>query len=123
VGSQRVVRHHGRRHASWSLSADGEAIGIYQTDGTTLIDSYTFTTQQTDIAIGRSTDGAATWSIFRPATPGAQNAAAQVNWLTNGASFHVTPAAPGVIASAFGANLTASAAAAGRHERDGRSLS
>jgi len=102
----------GSRHTSWSLSADGEAIGIYQTDGTTLIDSYTFSVQQTDVSIGRTTDGAASWSIFKPATPGAANTGAYANWITSAASFLTAPVAPGVIASAFGTNLTTSTVSA-----------
>lgn len=97
----------GNRHTSWSLSADGEAIGIYDTDGTTLIDSHTFGTQQTDISLGRTTDGAASWSIFQPSTPGAANALAYVNWITSSASFLTAPVSPNAIASAFGENLTA----------------
>jgi uncharacterized protein (TIGR03437 family) len=102
----------GGQHTTWQLSGDGESLGIYDTDGKTLIDSYTFGTQQTDISIGRVTDGAATWSYFKPATPGAANAAALAYWVTNGASFHVTSVAPLSLASAFGENLTASAVAA-----------
>jgi spore coat protein CotH len=64
----------GSQHTSWSLSADGESIGIFQTDGTTLIDSVTFGAQRTDVSYGRTSDGAATWSLFAPASPGAANA-------------------------------------------------
>jgi len=102
----------GSQHISWQLSGDGEAIGIYDTDGKTLIDSYTFSTQQTDISIGRTSDGAATWSFFKPATPGAANTASFANWVTNGASFHVTSVAPLSLVSAFGENLTASSVSA-----------
>lgn len=96
----------GSRHTSWSLSADGEAIGIYQTDGKTLIDSYTFKTQQTDIAIGRISDGAAGWTYFKPGTPSAANSGGYANWVTSAASFLTAPVAPGAIASAFSTDLT-----------------
>lgn len=102
----------GSRHTSWSLSADGEVIAIYGTDGTTLIDSYTFSTQQTDVSIGRTTDGAASWSIFKPGTPGAANNGAYANWVASAASFLLAPVAPGSIATAFGANLTDNTVAA-----------
>lgn len=102
----------GSRHTSWSLSADGEVVAIYGTDGTTLIDSYTFGPQQTDVAIGRTTDGAASWSIFKPATPGAANSGAYANWITSAASFMLAPLGPGVIASAFGQNLATSTVSA-----------
>jgi uncharacterized protein (TIGR03437 family) len=102
----------GSRHTSWSLSADGEVVALYGTDGTTLIDSYTFSTQQTDVALGRTTDGAASWSIFKPATPGAANTGGYANWIASAASFLPAPVAPSVIATAFGANLTGSTVAA-----------
>jgi hypothetical protein len=66
----------GSLHTSWSLSADGEALGIFQTDGKTLIDSVTFPAQTTDVSYGRTTDGAATWSLFPRGTPGSANAGA-----------------------------------------------
>jgi uncharacterized protein (TIGR03437 family) len=102
----------GNLHTNFSLSADGEVVAIYQTDGTTLIDSYPFGAQQTDIALGRATDGAAAWSVFKPATPGAANKDAFAPWAVNAANFSLAPVAPGVIASAFGENLTSSTAAA-----------
>ncbi len=102
----------GSQHTTWQLSGDGESLGGYDTNGTTLVDSYTFGTQQTDISVGRASDGAATWTYFKPATPGAANAAAFAAWLTNGASFQVTSVAPLSLSSAFGENLTASAASA-----------
>lgn len=102
----------GSRHTSWSLSADGEVVAIYGTDGTTLIDSYTFGPQQTDVAIGRTTDGAAGWSLFKPATPGTANTGAYASWITSAASFMLAPVGPGVITAAFGQNLATSTVSA-----------
>lgn len=102
----------GSQHTSWSLSADGEAIAIYQTDGKTLIDSYSFGIQQGDVSIGRTTDGDGSWSIFQPATPGKANTAAYANYVTSAASFLNAAVAPNAIASLFGANLTASTVSA-----------
>ncbi len=65
----------GPRHASFSLSADGESLSIYATDGTTLLDTVTFGPQKTDVAYGRTPDGGVTWSTLSAATPGAANAA------------------------------------------------
>jgi uncharacterized protein (TIGR03437 family) len=95
----------GNLHTSWSLSADGEALGIFQTDGRTLIDSYTFPAQQGDVSIGRTTDGAASWSIFQPATPGAANALAYANWITSAASYLKAAVAQNTIAALFGQNI------------------
>lgn len=63
----------GSRHAAFKLSASGEAVGLYQSDGITLLDSTTFGEQTTDVAIGRYPDGGATWTTMNPATPGAAN--------------------------------------------------
>jgi uncharacterized protein (TIGR03437 family) len=97
----------GPLHTSFSLNADGESLAIYESNGTTLIDLVTFAVQQEDVSFGRVTDGATSWSIFKPATPGAANTAAYVNWITSGASFLLAPIAPHSISSAFGQSLAA----------------
>jgi uncharacterized protein (TIGR03437 family) len=102
----------GNLHTSWSLSGDGEAVGIFAADGTTLIDSYSFGLQQGDVSIGRITDGDGTWSIFQPATPGRANTAAYSNWMLNSASFSLAAVAPASVTSLFGQNLAASTVAA-----------
>lgn len=102
----------GPLHTSYALSADGESLAIYQTDGRTLIDSITFGVQQEDVSFGRITDGDGAWSIFRPATPGTANAGAYANWVVSAASFALAPLAPNAITSLFGQNLTASHVAA-----------
>ncbi len=55
------------------LSGDGEDIGLTAADGTTIIDSYTFGEQTTDVSEGRLPDGGATWEFFTVPTPGASN--------------------------------------------------
>ena len=98
----------GPRHTSWSLSADGEVVAIYGTDGTTLIDTVTFGPQRVDVAYGRITDGAAAFSLFAPATPGAANANPLANNVVNGATFALSSMAPDSIASVFAANIASS---------------
>ncbi len=107
-----VETDQGRLHTSWSLSADGESISIYDPDGKTLIDSITFGPQRTDAAMGRTSDGAAAWSLFVPGTPGAPNASPIANWILNGASYEIGPLAPDSIASVFAQGLAASAVSA-----------
>lgn len=102
----------GNLHTSWQLSADGEAVGLYAADGTTLIDSYTFGIQQGDVSIGRVTDGDGSWSIFQPATPGKANTAAYSNWMLNAASFSLSAVAPAAVTSLFGTNLATSTVSA-----------
>jgi uncharacterized protein (TIGR03437 family) len=95
----------GPRHANFALDADGERLGLYASDGSTLIDSITFTTQQENISFGRASDGAGEWTIFQPATPGATNASGFASWIANGASYRLGPLAAASVASAFGQNL------------------
>lgn len=62
----------GSLHLDFSLSSDGEAIGLFYTDGRT-IDTYTFDEQSEDISFGRTSDGGETWSAFESPTPGQSN--------------------------------------------------
>jgi len=55
------------------LSGSGEQIGMIDVDGETIIDSYTFGEQTTDISEGRLPDGGDTWEFFETPTPGASN--------------------------------------------------
>ena len=55
------------------LSSDGEDIGLTAPDGTTIIDSYTFGPQTTDVSEGRLPDGSDTWEFFNDPTPGESN--------------------------------------------------
>jgi hypothetical protein len=59
-------------HAGFSLSADGEALGLFDADGA-LVDSVTFTRQMTDVSYGRYPDGGATWQYMASPTPTAAN--------------------------------------------------
>jgi hypothetical protein len=62
-------------NTNFSLSKDGEAIGIFNNEasGFTPIDTYTFGPQQTDISLGRSPDGNENWVFFDEPTPGSTN--------------------------------------------------
>ncbi|MBU1708283.1 lamin tail domain-containing protein, partial [bacterium] len=65
----------GAFHATFKLSGDGEAIGLFGrlAAGNELIDSYIFGAQTTDISEGRETDGGDSWVFFDNPTPGASN--------------------------------------------------
>lgn len=102
----------GPTHARFQLAADGEEIGLYHVDGATLIDSIAYGAQQPDISHGRSPDGVDNWAGFDTPTPGAANAWAFADWITNAASFRRGPVAPAAIVSAFGQNLAADTAVA-----------
>ncbi|MFO7896959.1 MAG: lamin tail domain-containing protein [Candidatus Cloacimonadales bacterium] len=55
------------------LSGSGEEIGMIDVDGETIIDSYVFGEQTTDVSEGRLPDGGDTWEFFTTPTPGAPN--------------------------------------------------
>ena len=60
-------------HLGFSLSKNGEAVGLFGTDGLTPIDTYTFGAQTTDVSEARQTDGSPTWVNFLIPTPDATN--------------------------------------------------
>ena len=63
----------GDTHTNFKLTTAGEVIALYDTEGSTLIDSITFGVQDTDIAFGRYQDGADEWCYLSEPTPGAAN--------------------------------------------------
>jgi len=60
-------------HVDFKLSSGGEDLVITDVDGVTIIDSYTFGGQTTDVSVGRLPDGTDSWSTFDTPTPGASN--------------------------------------------------
>ena len=60
-------------HANFKLNADGEEIGLFDSDGATLIDSISFPEQTTDLSYGRYPDAGDTGRFFAVPTPGAEN--------------------------------------------------
>jgi len=60
-------------HANFKLSANGEEIGLFDSDGETLIDSVTFDRQIPDISYGRYPDGENEWRFFEFPSPGEEN--------------------------------------------------
>ena len=60
-------------HASFSLSAGGEEIGLFDRDGVTLLDSVSFGPQIVDVSYGRYPDGADEWRFMGWPTPEAEN--------------------------------------------------
>ncbi len=60
-------------HADFKLDADGEEIGLFDTDGTTLIDSIAFGEQTGDVSYGRFPDASDNWYLLATPTPGQEN--------------------------------------------------
>jgi len=66
-------------HANFKLDADGEQIALFNSDGSTLIDSIIFPDQNTDISYGRYPDGNDNWGFFGLPSPGAENSGGYLN--------------------------------------------
>jgi hypothetical protein len=60
-------------HANFKLDAAGEEIGLFASDGITLIDSIAFGNQTTDISFGRYPDADDNQCFFSVPSPSAQN--------------------------------------------------
>jgi hypothetical protein len=73
----------GPLHTNFGLSVNGEAVGLYAADGSTVIDTITFGVQQTDISFGRQQDGQLPWVSFTTPTPGASNNPSNIKDLMN----------------------------------------
>lgn len=65
----------GPLHMNFKLSQDGEEIGLYHGNSTTLatVDTITFGPQLPDVSFGRSLDGGGIWQAMGRATPGHSN--------------------------------------------------
>jgi hypothetical protein len=62
----------GAEHLSFSLDADGEALGLYSANGTAL-QLLEFDAQLTDVSAARTTDCGSSWDFTESPTPGASN--------------------------------------------------
>ena len=62
----------GDRHLGFSLSADGEEIGLYAPDGQAM-DRLEYGSQATDLSAARIPDGGDVWEITNMPTPGEPN--------------------------------------------------
>ncbi|MHC4111514.1 MAG: lamin tail domain-containing protein, partial [Planctomycetota bacterium] len=63
----------GPLHLPFQLDASGDEITLYDTDGTTVIDSIVFDNQVTNVSYGRYPDGSNTFYYFTDPTEGAYN--------------------------------------------------
>ncbi|MCK4787332.1 MAG: lamin tail domain-containing protein, partial [Desulfobacteraceae bacterium] len=60
-------------HANFKLDAAGEQIGLFDSDGVTVIDSVIFGEQTTDTSYGRYPDANDNWQVFSVPSPIAEN--------------------------------------------------
>ncbi len=64
-------------HASFKLGSGGEQIGLYESDGVTMVDSVSFGNQSEDISYGRFPNGSSTWYFMDQPSPNDANTSAQ----------------------------------------------
>ncbi len=60
-------------HVSFKLPRSGGSLLLIATDGTTILDMFTWTALESGISMGRLPDGGKAWSYFPTPTPGAAN--------------------------------------------------
>jgi len=60
-------------HLSKKLKGGGESIILMESDGVTVVDSYTYESQTTDISMGRDPDNLDSWIFYENPTPGLPN--------------------------------------------------
>ncbi|MCK4659474.1 MAG: CotH kinase family protein [Phycisphaerae bacterium] len=63
----------GDTHTNFKLGKSGEEIGLFDSDGVTVIDSVVFGVQWPDVSYGRYPDGTDNWVFFANPTPWASN--------------------------------------------------
>ena len=63
----------GALHLSKKLSKGGESIILIDKDGSSVITSYTYETQSTDVSMGRDPSNNESWIYFNIPTPGSVN--------------------------------------------------
>ena len=85
----------GTLHASFKLSADGEQIGLFESDGITLIDGVTFGPQAEDSSSARLPDSSDNWQVLSSPTPGWSNKANPIEVLINEIMYHPYHSHPG----------------------------
>ncbi len=56
-----------------ALNNDGDTANFLKPDGTTVLDSYSYSSSTDDVSYGRETDGGSTWTTFTSPTPGESN--------------------------------------------------
>ena len=64
----------GPRHTTFKLRAEGEAVGLFDRDGVTPIDTVVFPAQTPDVAYGQCPTTMGQWGFFYLPTPGQANA-------------------------------------------------
>ena len=82
-------------HASFKLGSNGEQVGLFATDGRTLIDNVSFGPQAEDSSYGRLPDGGDNWQSLAAPTPGKSNSSAPISVVINEIMYHPYHPVPG----------------------------
>ncbi|MBP6335614.1 MAG: CotH kinase family protein, partial [Bacteroidia bacterium] len=77
----------GPTHVSFKLSGTGEFLALVASNGTTIIDSITFSELSYDVTFGRTTDGSSSWSFFPIPTPDQSNSGGGYTGIAGKAAF------------------------------------
>jgi len=78
----------GPLHAAFKLDASGEQIGLFDTDGQTLIDAVTFGPQNADESYGRYPDASDNWQVLSNPTPAGANKVEPIQVVINEIMYH-----------------------------------
>jgi len=70
-------------HTNFKLNTDGEEIGLFDSDGITLIDRIIYPTQTTDISYGRFPDAGDDFRFFASPSPAARNDGAYAGYVAD----------------------------------------
>lgn len=73
----------GDLHTNFKLSATGDHLTLMHSDGTTLLDSLTYTAQSQNVSFGRTMDGQLPWGFFTTPTPNSSNNPSNLTILEN----------------------------------------
>jgi len=91
----------GSLHTNFKLDADGEFIGLYDSEETLFypLDTMSYGIQNEDISFGRIDDGFEEWIFFTEATPGMSNTSSSIveDFYQNGIRFYPNPNSTGFL--------------------------
>ena len=93
----------GALHVDYNLEKTGEEIGLFGSDGSTLVDSIIYDQQATDISFGRYPNAGDNWHFYDSPTPGTENTGMGYLGLVADPEFSVRR---GFHEEAFGVTLT-----------------
>ncbi len=92
-------------HADFKLTSAGESIGLFDSNET-LIDSYTYGSQLSDISLGRQPNGGSSWASYSTSTPGTSNDGGVIDLIEKPFASHLSGHYDTQISLAINSNIT-----------------